>query len=395
MADAATYLAACLVLSFALYRIVLDRGTPEDPAVRYICFFALAMGGALLLLAPRSMAILHRLVPLPHLGLLLGAELKVCSLTFLAMLAHSLDDAGADKPSAGRIAGLAAAVGGTLAVLFLAAHAQDGTTAVRAQGADRWLIAAYDFLLIGYFVRCLGMLITLLGRNARRVPPSLFRTGLRLMMASAAVGVVWTLLILGDVASVLRDGTQPGTEDRPSAVLAVAVAALAVGGATATIWGRTVSAPARIARAYRSYCALEPLWSALHEAVPGIALAPPSPHDRWRSMRNAEFALYRRVIEIHDGRLCLRHYSPAAVSGPDADGSPSGARQQRDAAAEAVAISAGLAAMRTGKGSAAAPPHLSAPASSSLGTLDADVDWLLAVTAAFVERTERAANAPG
>lgn len=386
MADAATYLAAGLVLSFALYRIVVDRGTPEDPAVRYICLFALAMGGALLLLAPRSATVVHRVLPLPHLGPLLGAELKVCSLTFLALLAHSLDEPGTGRPPAGRTAVQAAAVGGTLAVLYLAG----GTTAVRAQGVDRWLIAGYDLLLIGYFVRCLALLITLLGRNAGRLPPSLFRTGLRLMMASAAAGLVWTLLILGDIVSVLRNGTQPASEDRPSAVLAVVVAALAVGGATATIWGRTVSAPARIARAYRSYCALEPLWSALHEALPGIALAPPSPHDRWRSVRNAEFALYRRVIEIHDGRLCLRHYSSAAPSPPGADAEPPGDLPQRDPATEAAAISTGLAAMRAGHGSAAAAPRLPAPASSALGTVDANVDWLLAVTAAFVRQTGEA-----
>ena len=392
LADAATYLAAGLVLSFALFRIIVDRGTPQDPAVRYIFFFALAMGGALLLLAPSSSASLHRLVPTPHLGSLLGAELKVCSLTFLALLAHSLDDVSTQKPPASRIAGLGTAVGGALAVLFLAAHAPGGTPAVRTQGADRWLIAVYDMLLIGYFLRCLGVLITLLGRNARLLPPSLLRTGLRLMKASATAGLVWTLLILGDIVSVLRDGTQPGSEDRPSAALAAVVAALAVGGATATIWGRTVSAPARITRAYRSYCALEPLWSALHEALPEIALAPPGPHDRWRSMRNAEFALYRRVIEIHDGRLCLRHYSPAGPP-PGTEDTGSDEPPLRDPAIEAAAITTGLAAMRAGHGGAAAPPRLTTPVSSSLGTLDANVDWLIAVTAAFVTGRATAGHA--
>ena len=65
----------------------------------------------------------------------------------------------------------------------------------------------------------------------------------------------------------------------------------------------------RWAERYRTCRRLYPLWRALCEANPGIALVPPMPV--WRDaliVRDLGFRLYRRVVEIHDGRLELRRY---------------------------------------------------------------------------------------
>ncbi|WP_394617938.1 MAB_1171c family putative transporter [Lentzea sp. JNUCC 0626] len=82
----------------------------------------------------------------------------------------------------------------------------------------------------------------------------------------------------------------------------------------------------------RSYRRLGPLWRALYEEFPGLALDVPARH---AGFRHPERALYRRIIEIWDGRLRLRpHLDPFAVPG--------------DGAAEAALIADGLRRRREG-----------------------------------------------
>lgn len=401
MVDAGTYCAGGLLLFFACYRFVVDRRAAPDPAMRYIRSFALSIGGSLLVLAPRTMGALDRLGPVPQLGVLVGAELKMCGLTSLALVARTL--AGPDPGPARRLAWQAVAGHIALAAFFVPAqlHTQGGRGYVT--GSGRWFLAAYDVLFVVYAVRCLVLFITLLGRHSRRIDPSPLRTGLRLMTASASVGVVWTLWLFDDVAHVLGSGRQATAEDPLSAVLALAVAVLAVSGATATVWGRVLTAPRRMVRAFRSYRALEPLWSALHEAHPAIALAPSGTQDGRPgrpSLRQVEFELYRRVIEIHDGRLSLRPYCPADVSAwlparTRPIGGPAEPSGSPDAVAEAATLAAGLAARRAGLGPlphyAAAPP--SAP--SRTVTIEADVVWLLRVASAFEALVAAGPRPPG
>ncbi|MFD0573204.1 DUF6545 domain-containing protein [Kitasatospora gansuensis] len=68
------------------------------------------------------------------------------------------------------------------------------------------------------------------------------------------------------------------------------------------------AAPVRWVRAWTAYWRIGPLWTALHRAVPEIALSTPTTRLRPAFPRGAEFALYRRIIEIHDGLLALRPY---------------------------------------------------------------------------------------
>ncbi|GLY46665.1 hypothetical protein Lesp01_03210 [Lentzea sp. NBRC 102530] len=86
-------------------------------------------------------------------------------------------------------------------------------------------------------------------------------------------------------------------------------------------------------RVNRSYRRLGPLWRALHAEFPGLALDVPT---RLAGFRHPEHALYRRIIEIWDGRLRLRpHLDPTAVPG--------------DGAAEAALIEDGLRRRTTGR----------------------------------------------
>jgi hypothetical protein len=208
---------------------------------------------------------------------------------------------------------------------------------------------------------------------------------------------------------------------------------LVVAAATVTLWGARLVAPCRWLRAYRRYRALEPLWSALHAELPEIALTVPGPGRRiplWQ----AEFALYRRIIEIRDAQLALRPYvepagaarpcggggpSPAepvseesargepASAGPmsadsvSADpppaepasgGSASGARTRStaQAAEEAAALAAALANYRQGRRRTGEPDAVLALALRPMpGTVEAEASWLVQVARAFPQSGAR------
>ncbi|WP_335972329.1 MAB_1171c family putative transporter [Streptomyces sp. CA2R106] len=394
MVDAGTYTAGGLLLAFACYRMVVVRlgGPDPDPATRYVGWFALSMGAALLVLAPATVRAVHRFGPAPRVAALLGTELKMGALTVLALIARALAEPGRPQREAERrSARQALAAGVLLAALFLPAGVREhnGTGYVTGT-AGRWLLAGYDVLFVGYSLRCLALFGTLLGRHTRGMPPSALRTGLRLMRVSGAVGAAWTLLLLWDAVRVLRSGRQDTAEHRMAAVLALVCVLLAVGGATASTWERALTAPVRLVRAARSYRALEPLWSALYEAHPGIALRPPRP-DRWPALRDVQFALYRRVIEIHDGRLSLRPYYPADARAWLAARTTAGAealpdtlsRAPSDAAVEAAALAAAVEARRAGHKPVPRRPAVAAAVPPRTGTIDGDVAWLTAVAQAF------------
>ncbi|BBA95328.1 hypothetical protein RVR_147 [Actinacidiphila reveromycinica] len=406
MVDTGTYSAGALLIAFACYRmVVVRRGGPDpDPANRYVAWFAMSMGAALLVLAPDTLEALHRSGPAaPRAGALLGTELKMCSLTALALIARAL--AEPDRPqreTERRSARRALAAGVLLAALYLPAGVREHHGSGYVTGtAARWLLAGYDLLFVVYALRCLALFTTLLGRHSRGLPPSALRTGLRLMRASGAVGAAWTMLLLWDAVQVLRWGRQDTAEHPAGAVLALLCVLLAVSGATATTWGRALAAPFRLVRAARSYRALEPLWSALYEAHPGIALRPPREEGR-PALRDMQFALYRRVIEIHDGRLSLRPYYPAdarawlatraanAVSGgpgPSATAALPPGCAPSDAVTEAASLAAAVEARRAGLQPPPRRPGLAATALPRTGTIDGDVAWLTVVARNFADIT--------
>ncbi|MFF4493805.1 MAB_1171c family putative transporter [Streptomyces sp. NPDC001546] len=84
-------------------------------------------------------------------------------------------------------------------------------------------------------------------------------------------------------------------------------ALLQIAGWTIPSWGIRITRARGWIRSYRSWRRLRPLWWALYQASPDIALDPPR---SWlRDLvppRDPHYRLYRRVIEIRDGQLILR-----------------------------------------------------------------------------------------
>lgn len=390
MTDLGAYLAASVFLAFAAHRLVITRGEAADPAQRYVAGFAICLGAAIALNARATLGALVRRVPLRGADVVLTHELKTAGLTFLVLLALALAPPDARRSSLRlrrlRQVGLAVAVQAGSAGLFLAAdptvdERRDMVLAVRGSA-----LAAYNAIFALYGCWCLLALVRALARHTRDTAPGLLRTGLRLMMLAAALGAAWTLWAFKDVATDVASGQQGLGEDPVSVVLGGVTALLATGGATTSLWGDRLTALPRWLRTRRAYHRLEPLWTELHCLFPEIALAPSGAV--WlRSPQQAEFALYRRVIEIRDGHMALRPYrEPGLVDqvrrmlGGVPETGPAAARHA--AVVEAAVMAAALENKRAGRRcDTEAPPD--PPTAPPARTVDAEADWLLSVTAAF------------
>lgn len=377
MIEATACLAAALLIGFGGRRLTVALRPGADPAHRYLCAFALLMGASLLVLDPATLTELGRAVP-EVAAVLAGDALKTAALSSLLLFAVSLSlEAGSRRRRATRrLAGSALGVQLASAALLFAAHPSARRGVLLAGGlASRLLLGAYDALFTGYAVWCLIVLGRILVSHLRGAAPGPLRVGLRLALAAVAAGTLWTAWSLDDIAGTLLTGSQDGGEDALSNVLGMVCVTLAVAAATVTLWSARLVAPLRRLRAYRAYRALEPLWSALHAEFPEIALTLSGPGRRI-PLWDAEFALYRRIIEIRDAQLALRPYLSPAHADPESLAGPA------HAADEAAALAAALANYRQGLRPTDTPD--AAPGLQPVpGTVEAEASWLVLVARAF------------
>ncbi|WP_432851088.1 MAB_1171c family putative transporter [Amycolatopsis sp. CA-161197] len=243
----------------------------------------------------------------------------------------------------------------------------------------RPFLIAYELVFVVYGVLSLTLVAVFFARFAMRARAGSLRTGLWLIFAGVVAAVAWTLWDLDDVAALVSDGRVEATEDLPAAVLGAACVVLAVAGSTLSVWGPSLATPFRWLRAYRGYRRIEPLWTVLRDAVPGIALDPA------RGLgRGAEFALYRRVIEIRDGHLALRPYFdpdlPArVVDRARRDGVPT---RRVAATVDAATLAAALVAREADH--RFQPDDADAPLSRAVAAdVSAEAAWLVEVTRAW------------
>ncbi|MGX8909366.1 MAB_1171c family putative transporter [Streptomyces netropsis] len=162
--------------------------------------------------------------------------------------------------------------------------------------------------------------------------------------------------------------------------------ALTLVGWTLPGWGPRVAAAGRWLTAYRRHRRLYPLWAALHEAVPTIALAPARSElaDRL-AVRQLEFRLYRRVIEIRDGQLALRaHADPAATAEVTRASREAGlSGDELRARVEALRIASALRARARGRTVADADRARVGAEGPAFTDLGAETAWLVRVAVAF------------
>lgn len=129
---------------------------------------------------------------------------------------------------------------------------------------------------------------------------------------------------------------------------------------------------------------LQPLWEALYQASPSIALDPPQAtwKGRW-DLRDLRHRLYRRVIEIQDGLVALHdHLDPAVAVTAKRLGEAAGLTGRRLAATqEAAMVTAALQAKRDNR--LFPEPARALTADHAGDNLSATIGWLVFVARAY------------
>ncbi|HEY7596840.1 MAG TPA: MAB_1171c family putative transporter [Actinophytocola sp.] len=218
-----------------------------------------------------------------------------------------------------------------------------------------------------------GNVIRLGLRYARAAAAPALRIGMRLVVAGAALALLYLVNKVVLTAAARFGFAYPaGDTFVISKVLPAAAHVLVLVGAT-------LPAIVGWARRYGHYQRLGPLWRALYQAEPAIALDPPAGPDVLR-VRGLRLRLYRRVIEIRDGLLALhpyREHDVAAAARRHA--TRAGMRGRRlEATVEAAAVAAALRVRAEG-----GPPSETAVPVTGGGDLDSDTAFLSEVARAY------------
>lgn len=207
--------------------------------------------------------------------------------------------------------------------------------------------------------------------------------GLRLMAAGCACALMYAAFKVAALALVnLGLGMPAFLESTIGRVVVVLAGVLVAVGATLPAIVRRWQVASRWRRSYTAHEQLYPLWSALIAVTPGLALEPPGSRFRDRlRVRDMDMRLYRRVIEIRDGRLELRELFAPSVAATSRELAPIRGLRGRaaDAFVEAKVLEAAVLAAATGQ-TVEAPWVGASPEGDS--TAD-EVDWLREVAKQF------------
>jgi hypothetical protein len=203
-----------------------------------------------------------------------------------------------------------------LVVLFVVAPVHEtGSLRLTSDFGDSPWVSAYLIVFAGYLGVALVDVLRGGVRYAPKAGPAL-SLSLRLIAIGCIVGLLYVAEKVAYLVAVLFGGSPSASVESWAARLLAVTGGLLVlaGSLVPAVYPRWRTA-ARWAGTYRAHRALYPLWSALHEITPEIALDPAASElrDRLR-FRNLDFRLYRRVIEIRDGRLALRPFLDADVA---------------------------------------------------------------------------------
>jgi len=225
-------------------------------------------------------------------------------------------------------------------------------------------------------------------RLARHRP--FLRAGLLLMSAGSVLGLAYIAEKAVYVVTQAAHLPPPFASDQScsslltppqcafSITLPVTAVLLAATGATLPVWGAALAAPFRYYRSRRTFRALQPLWERMREAFPQITLPDRDDGRRW----DLTFRLYRRVIEIDDGRLRLHPYiSPAVTAAAEEAATARGLHGDRlRATIEAAGIIAALDARHDYPPAPVAP--VPSPAEHASGDVTREAAWLAKVARA-------------
>lgn len=381
MAEAVLYpLCALAAWAAVAYRVADLRRNRHNPALKALCAALTCMAMTGTLAVPPFALFVDTATGIPNLAIL-GTHMCMVLLSAnvqLMLLFWSYPPEEARRRALRRLP-LLAVVLVAMVVLFILAPLDEHTSSLAGRYPERPYVTEYLVTYLGALTVGLAAIARLGWRYAKIVDRPWLRRGLRITVLGAILGIGFPV---SKVVYVL--GIRLGVPMRPielaTPLFASASGLLLVIGLTLPAWGpRLAAAPAALHR-YRNYRRLTPLWTALYGVVPEIALVPPSRRPDWFVTRDLDFRLYRRVIEIRDGRLALRPYLDQQVTatalrfGRDA-GLCGG---DLDATVEAAVLAAAIRAKHEER--AADTSAADAPGGTDL---PGELAWLVAVATAF------------
>jgi hypothetical protein len=384
--------AALIWAAFALKLRDLRRAAWRDAALRAICVSFGCAGLAFTVAAPWVYRRVDELVGVPNLAtLIIYSNVLILSVSAQILLLIWIGPPEQVRARIRRrvvLSGLALA---TMIVLFVRApleveepydfDARYATTPYVAQFLLIYLVA----FAVGYsgIARLCWHYAAVAGR------PWLGR-GLRLTVIGAGFAVGYCLC-KGVYLLGRHLGQDLAVWNLAAPVSAVLGVPFLVVGLTIPAWGPRLTSPRAWLGRYRAHRRLYPLWVALWEAVPDIALVAPSGvwRDRLR-VRHLSFALHRRIAEIHDAQLCLRPYrEPEVAEAASALGRQAGLDGvDLRAVVEAASLAAAVQAkVHHAVGRRRTPHDSVGPADSRAGGADlaSEVAWLTRVVDAFTD----------
>jgi hypothetical protein len=341
-----------LLWSAVLNRLPAIRRRPNDPVLRAYWLALLCLAAAVTVLIPPIQLAVDRAVGVPDLTLLVGQSLALgCATSAQAFLLYS------SCPEAGpKMRRQVWALVGTLlamAGLFAVGQTRHRTFALLGPDVTARPVVLYWLLYLGNLGLALVNAVRLIWRWGRltdwaRLPDrELLRGGLRLLTAGAAVGLLYVGYDLAFLAaSQLGLAHRLGDQQVITQGLSTASVLLMVAGFTISAWGPRVGLAGllRWVGRYRAHRRLYPLWRTLCQAVPGVALEPPSAgwRDALTLRGGVTFRLQRRCVEIRDGQLKLRPWrDPRAAAAAEELGRQAGlAGDQLAAVVEATVLGA-------------------------------------------------------
>ncbi|WP_194817919.1 MAB_1171c family putative transporter [Nocardia sp. XZ_19_385] len=310
---------ACVLIAFLalLLRLPALIRKPE-PGLVALCLYFVSLMFTFGLSIPPVFVAVSKGLGVPNLA---GMLTQCCALAAgvvqqLVVLAWSSPWEEAKRRIRRRLA-FSALVIVAMSVLF-ALSVPQMTTRPHTFAVDSAQIPTYQAYLVLY-LSCYALTLVETGRLCWRysgeVEPGSLRRGLRVAAIGSAFGLMYVGARAADIIAPHLGGT--GHPWEPLARIGAAGAAiLMMLGWSLPTWAPPLSgAWAQVGR-YRSYLRLGPLWRAVVDVLPGIALASPdsSGPARW-SPRQLDFRLYRRMVEIRDARIQLqRFYSPTVAT---------------------------------------------------------------------------------
>lgn len=298
---------AVIALAYKIPALLRD---PRSPTRRALVAMLACLVWAPTMNTPAVYLAFDRLVGVPNLARLVAhAGILGFAVSVQILLLHwTVPQPGAARTWI-RLASVAAAAT-AMTVLFLLAPVDESTTEFTVRYGDAPYIDQYMMVYLGYFAVALVDIMRLSWRYSRLTQRPFLRLGLRLITVGAVLAVAYCVEKAGYVAA-----RRAGIELFPSAVqesfsplLAAPGALLILVGFTIPSWGPRVAALVARLGTYRTYRRLEPLWRMLYQATPEIALDPAGGPPGLAVLRDLEYRLVRRVVEIRDGWLALRPY---------------------------------------------------------------------------------------